>query len=131
MAERERLIEVAETYLQHGLLEHDPEKVLFADDCVRREMGMETGSNAAQLRELLAHDAYQVNKSIKDAEWVVEAPFADVRYTLEFHGMDLTMRVATRFKIANDRIELIDILFDGGPIHAAAIESTQALRTDQ
>ena len=45
--------------------------------------------------------------------------------------MDLTMRVATRFKIANDRIELIDILFDGGPIHAAAIESTQALRTDQ
>lgn len=130
MSEREKLIAVANSYLQQGLLEHKPQEVLFADHCVRYEMGYQTGGNARQLRELLSSDSYKSNKAIHDKQWVVEAPWLDVRFTLELDNIEQTMRVATRFKIVDGLIEHIEILFNAGPLQQMIVDSIQVLRTD-
>ncbi len=130
MSHRDELIAIASTYLYQGLLDHRPEEVLFADDCIRIEMGWETGGNAKQLRELLANDAYQANKAIHDIVWVVEDPYVDARFSLELHGIEMRMRIATRFKIANGLIQHIEILFNGGELHQLILDSTEPLRTD-
>tara|TARA_R110002072_G_scaffold48059_1_gene131513 strand:+ start:456 stop:851 length:396 start_codon:yes stop_codon:yes gene_type:complete len=130
MTTRDELIAIASTYLFQGLLEHKPDEVLFADDCVRIEMGWETGGNAEELRELLAGDAYLANKAITDLVWVVEDPYVDARFCLELHGMDVVMRIATRFRIENGEIQHIEILFNGGELHAMIMQATEPLRTD-
>ncbi len=130
LSDREELIAVANTYLQHGLLEHRPELVLFADDCVRFEMGFETGRSAEQLRELLLRDAYKANKAMGNFRWVVEDPYVDVRYSLEAHGVSELMEVAARFKIVDGRIAHIDILFHAGALQQIAVETIESLRTD-
>ena len=130
MKNREELIAIASTYLYQGLLEHKPEEVLFADDCVRIEMGWETGGNAEQLREILKQDNYLINKAIHDLLWVVEAPYLDARFSLELHGIDIVMRIATRFKIVDGLIQHIEILFNAGDMHQAVMDGTEPLRTD-
>ena len=130
MSRRDELIAIASTYLFQGLLEHKPDAVLFADDCVRMEMGWETGGNAQQLRELLAGDAYLANKAIHDLVWVVEEPYLDARFSLELHNMDVVMRIATRFRIDNNLISHIEILFNGGELHQLIMQATEPLRTD-
>lgn len=130
MSSREELIEIASRYLYDGLLEHRPEEIPLAPTCVRSEMGWETGGSAEQLRDLLRHDAYKANKAIKDPQWVVEEPFVDVRYNLELHGIDEPILVFNRFEIRDGLIQSIDAMFYAGAIHAAAVENTQALRTD-
>jgi hypothetical protein len=130
MSRRDELIAIASTYLFQGLLEHKPDAVLFADNCVRMEMGWETGGNAQQLRELLAGDAYLANKAIHDLVWVVEEPYLDARFSLELHNMDVVMRIATRFRIDNNLISHIEILFNGGELHQLIMQATEPLRTD-
>ncbi|MBW1886210.1 MAG: hypothetical protein JRJ58_21980 [Deltaproteobacteria bacterium] len=130
MSRREDLIAVANTYLQEGLMDHDPDAVLFAEDCVRIEMGYETGGNAAQLRELLLHDALKANKAMRDLVWVVEEPFVDVWYRLELHDVEEPLRISTRFQIVEGLIQRIEILFDAGVLQPGIIESLQELRTD-
>ncbi len=130
MSRREDLIAVANTYLQEGLMDHDPDAVLFAEDCVRIEMGYETGGNAAQLRELLLHDALKANKAMRDLAWVVEEPFVDVWYRLELHDVEEPLRISTRFHIVDGLIQRIEILFDAGALQPGIIESLQELRTD-
>ena len=46
---REQLIEAAEKYLFHGLVEHDGSKVPLAPDCWRIEQGQDTGDSADNL----------------------------------------------------------------------------------
>lgn len=130
MPQRDELIAVARTYLQEGLLDHQPDKVLFAEHCERIEMGYQTGGNAQQLRELLKDPAYEANKAMTDEVWVVEAPYADVRYTLELHGVEQRLRIASRFKIVDGLIEHIEIIFNAGELQQAIIDSIQPLRTD-
>jgi len=130
VSRREDLIAVANTYLQEGLMDHDPDAVLFAEDCVRIEMGYETGGNAAQLRELLLHDALKANKAMRDLVWVVEEPFVDVWYRLELHDVEEPLRISTRFQIVEGLIQRIEILFDAGVLQPGIIESLQELRTD-
>jgi len=111
-------------------MDHDPDAVLFAEDCVRIEMGYETGGNAAQLRELLLHDALKANKAMRDLVWVVEEPFVDVWYRLELHDVEEPLRISTRFQIVEGLIQRIEILFDAGVLQPGIIESLQELRTD-
>ena len=130
MKRRDQLIDIAKTYLYEGLLEHKPSEVLFHENCVRMEMGFETGRGATQLRELLLDESYHANESISDLQWVVEEPYVDVRYLLKCRNLPLVISVATRFEILDETIVRIDILLDAGAAHSAIIESIQALRTD-
>ena len=131
MATRDELIAVANTYLQQGLLDHEPDAVLFADDCVRIEMGVETGGNAAQLRELLADPAYAGNRAMHDKQWIVEDPWVHVIYDLELDKLPDPMRVSTRFRIIDGRIQYLEVVFDAGALHDAIVASLEPLRTDR
>ena len=53
---REDAIAIAKTYLIDGLLLHQPENALLADDCIRIENGVETGGSGTEIRRLLAGD---------------------------------------------------------------------------
>ena len=131
MTDRNELIAIANTYLQQGLIDHKPDEVLLADSCVRSEMGMEMGGTGPQIKTMLNDPAYQANKAIVDAHWVVEAPWLDVRYTLELHEIEETMKIATRFKVEQGLIQHIEIIFNAGAMLPMILEINEGLRTDK
>ncbi len=129
MLDREALIAICNTYIQKGLVEHEPSEVLFAEGCRRLEMGIETGSNAAQLREILMDESYRSIEGVRDAHWVVEAPYVDVFYRMDFAGSEEGARIATRFLVEDGAIARIEILFYGGAMNEAMVTSLQRLKS--
>ena len=72
MSERDSVIQAAEKYLFHGLVEHDGSKVPLAEGVVRIEQGRNTGDGADGLRQALAHEVMNVITGIRNIRWVVE-----------------------------------------------------------
>ena len=128
---REDTIAIAKTYLIEGLLLHQPENALLADDCNRIENGVETGGSGAEIRRLLAGDDYLLNESIENERWVVEGEFADVWYELKLRGVDQRILVVTRFEIIDGHIKRIDLLVDAGALQSQFVEDLDEQRTDQ
>ncbi len=73
MSKRDTIIEAAEKYLFHGLVEHNGSKVPLAEGVVRREQGHNTGEGRDALVEALGHDVMQVIRGIRNVRWIVEA----------------------------------------------------------
>jgi len=128
---REDMIAIAKTYLIDGLILHQPQNALLADDCVRIENGMETGGSAAVIRQLLTGDNYLINDTIENERWVVEGAFADVWYDLKLRATAPTMSISSRFEIADGKIKKIEVLVDAGALHSVVMESIESLRTDR
>jgi len=124
---RAQQIAIAETYLDAGLLQHQPEKVLFAENCTRWEMGYCTGSNAAQLRELLKDPAYEGNEAIENRRWLVEGNEVDCFYDLRITGLPEPLKIATRFSIENKLITHIEIYVCAGEIQQFIMDQVKAL----
>lgn len=124
---RSDLIAIAETYLDAGLLQHQPEKVLFAEHCTRWEMGYCTGSNATQLRELLKDAAYHGNEAIENRRWLVEGDEVDCFYDLHITGLPEPLKIATRFRIQNKLITHIEIYVCAGEIQQFIMDQVKLL----
>ena len=66
MSSRESIIEAAEKYLFHGLVEHDGSKVPLAEDVVRTEQGHNTGEGRDGLIAALGLDVMKVITGIRN-----------------------------------------------------------------
>ncbi len=123
MSSREEKIAVVKTYMYEGLLDHKPEAVLFAEDCERWEMGYITGGSGAELRELLKDPAYEANKAIHNARWLVEGDYVDCRYDLELHDVPDTMRIASRYQVVDGLIKHMEVMICAGAMHEFVMQS--------
>ncbi len=119
-------IAVAETYIFHGLVEHDGDKVLLADDALRTEQGRSTGDNAAAIRASLESPALQVVSGVKNLRWVVECNFDDVCHASAIFDLEIDafgprppVLIAERFRVEDGLITEIEAIFviqeDFGP----------------
>lgn len=115
-------IEVAETYIFGGLVEHDGDKVLLAEDAFRTEQGRSTGDNAAEIRASLESDALKVVSGVKNLRWVVECNFDEVchasaTFDLEIDGFSPPapllppVLISERFRIEDGLIHEIEAIF--------------------
>src|SRR5262245_40221261 len=111
-------IEVAETYLFHGLVEHDGDRVLLADDCHRTEQGRSTGDSAAQIRASLESPPLRVVSGISNLRWFVEcgrnsACEAVAIYDLEINafGPLPPVLITERFRVEDGLIHEIEAVF--------------------
>jgi hypothetical protein len=114
----QQAIDVAETYLFHGLVEHDGDLVLLADDCHRTEQGRSTGDNAAEIRASLESPALAVVTGISNIRWFVEcnrsaACEAVAIYDLEVNafGPAPPVLIAERFRVEDGLIQEIEAVF--------------------
>ena len=124
---RQEIIDCCHTYIMQGLVEQKPELVPLADDCTRTELGMNTGRNAAHIRELLMNDIYEVVQDSFDFNWVVEGDQACVFYKQKMSISDEPSLVATRFRVEDGLIRDIEILlFTKGMMDMTA-EAVKAL----
>ncbi len=108
---RDDVIDACELYIFKGLLEHKPELVPFADECVRIELGMNTGRSGDHLRELLKSDVYLVVQDCFDLNWTVEGEKACVFYKQKLSFAEKPALIATRFVVRDGLIYEIEILF--------------------
>ncbi len=119
-------IEVAETYIFGGLVEHDGDKVLLADDAFRTEQGFGTGDDAAAIRASLESPALQVVSGVKNLRWVVECNFDDVCHASAIFDLEIDafgprppVLIAERFRVEDGLITEIEAIFvvqeDFGP----------------
>ena len=105
------MIEAAEKYLFHGLVEHDGSKVPLAPDCWRIEQGKDTGSNAREIREQLASEIMQVITGLDNLRWVVEGDEGVVYYDLHTKASPKPVLIAERFKLVDGLISEIEAIF--------------------
>jgi hypothetical protein len=111
---RENIVEVARKYLIHGLVEHRPEMVPFAENCWRIEQGLKTGEGAENLREVLLREDYKPITGISNEKWVVEVDQAVVFFDLHLSFSQKPFLVAERFLVQNGLIREIEaILYMG------------------
>ena len=108
---REELIEAAEKYLFHGLVEHDGSKVPLAPDCWRIEQGNDTGNSAEKIREQLASEIMQLITGLDNLRWVVEGDEGVVYYDLHTKASPKPVLIAERFKVVDGLISEIEALF--------------------
>lgn len=108
---RQEIIDCCEAYIFKGLVEQQPDAIPLAEGCVRTELGMNTGRNAAHIRELLKSPMYDVVVDSFDLEWVVEGDPACVFYKQKMSIKDEPSLIATRFRVRGGLIEEIEILF--------------------
>ncbi len=118
MSKRESLIEVAEKYLFHGLVEHDGSKVPLAEGVVRTEQGHNTGEGRNGLIEALAHDVMKVITGIRNVRWIVEGDQAVAFYDLDVTTSDRPVLIAERFRVVDGQITEIEALFHAQPAQA-------------
>jgi len=111
-------IAVAETYLFHGLVEHDGDAVLLADDCHRAEQGSSTGDTAAQIRASLESAPLQVITGIANIRWFVECDGNDVCEALAIYDLEVNafgprppVLIAERFRVEDGLIHAIEAIF--------------------
>ena len=115
MSKREVIIEAAEKYLFHGLVEHDGSKVPLAENVTRIEQGHNTGSGREGLIEALAHDAMNVISGIRNVRWIVEGDEAVAFYDLDVTISDRPVLIAERFRVVNGLISEIEAIFHAPP----------------
>lgn len=107
---RDAIIAVAETYIYQGLVKQQPDRVPFADDVIRTELGMQTGKGASQLRELLRSEVYDAVRDVQNLRWIVEDEQAVVFYEQILSFLPAPLLVCTRFRVRNSLITEIEIL---------------------
>ncbi len=115
MSTRGSVIEAAEKYLFHGLVEHDGSKVPLADDVVRIEQGRNTGQGRDELIQALAHDVMNVITGIRNVRWFVEDDQAVVFYDLDVTTSDRPVLIAERFRVVDGLITEIEAIFHMQP----------------
>ncbi len=115
MSTRESIIEAAEKYLFHGLVEHDGSKVPLAENVVRTEQGHDTGKGRDGLIEALAHDVINVITGIRNVRWIVEGEQAVAFYDLDVTTSDRPVLIAERFRVVDGLITEIEAIFHPQP----------------
>ncbi len=108
---RDEIIRVCETYLFHGLVERDPDKVLLAADARRIEQGELNGGTRDEIAALLAVKEPRIIKGIRNARWIVEADQAIAFYELLTTFSAEPVRIAERFSITEGLISEIEAVF--------------------
>ncbi len=111
MSKRESIIEAAEKYLFHGLVEHEGSKVPLAENVVRTEQGHNTGEGRDGLVESLAHDVMKVITGIRNVRWIVEGEQAVAFYDLDVTTSDQPVLIVERFRVVDGLITEIEALF--------------------
>ncbi len=111
MSTRESVIEAAEKYLFHGLVEHDGSKVPLAENVVRTEQGHDTGSGRDALIEALNLDVMNVITGIRNVRWIVDGDQAVAFYDLDVTSSDRPVLIAERFRVVDGLISEIEALF--------------------
>lgn len=124
---REVVITAAEKYIFQGLVEQRPEMVPFAENCVRRELGMVTGASAAELRELLHSEVYAPVVNAYDLRWIVEGDQAVCFYRQEVSFSQDPLLVCTRFRVVSGLIREIEILLYGKELTDTIARNVAAL----
>ncbi len=115
MSNRESIIEAAEKYLFHGLVERDGSKVPLAENVVRTEQGRNTGEGRDRLIEALAHDVMNVITGIRNVRWIVEGDQAVAFYDLDVTTSDRPVLIAERFRVADGLLTEIEAIFHAQP----------------
>jgi len=108
---REQLIEAAEKYLFHGLVEHDGSKVPLAPSCWRIEQGVDTGNSALKIREQLGSEIMNLITGLDNLRWLVEGDEGVVYYDLHTKASPKPVLIAERFKVVDGLITEIEALF--------------------
>ena len=121
MTERSAVIDAAEKYLFHGLVEHDGSKVPLADDVVRIEQGRNTGDGRAALVEALSTVGMGMIEAVENVRWIVEGEQAVAFYDLVLNVSELPVLIAERFRVVDGLITEIEAIF-----HARAGDSAGA-----
>ncbi len=111
MSKRESVIEAAEKYLFHGLVEHDGSKVPLAENVVRTEQGRSTGEGRDGLIDALSHDVMNVITGIRNVRWIVEGDEAVAFYDLDVTTSDRPVLIAERFRVVDGLITEIEAIF--------------------
>jgi hypothetical protein len=115
MSTREAIIETAEKYLFHGLVEHDGSVVPLAENVVRIEQGHNTGEGREALILALAHDVMNVITGIRNVRWLVEGDEAVAFYDLDVTTSELPVLIAERFRVVDGLITEIEAIFHAQP----------------
>ena len=115
MSNRESIIEAAEKYLFHGLVEHDGSKVPLATGVVRMEQGHNTGEGRDELILALGDDVMNVITGIRNVRWIVEGDQAVAFYDLDVTTSDRPVLIAERFRVVEGLITEIDAIFHAQP----------------
>ncbi len=126
---RATVIAAAEKYIHQGLVEHKPEEVPFAEDVVRTELGMDTGTGAAELRQLLRSEAYEAVEGVANLRWIVEGEQAVVFYEQKVSFLEDPLLICTRFRVVDGLIKEIEILLYGKGMTDAIAENVAQLAT--
>jgi len=108
---REELIEAAEKYLFHGLVEHDGSNVPLAPECWRIEQGADTGNTAEKIREQLGSEIMNVITGLDNLRWLVEGDEGVVYYDLHTKASAKPVLIAERFKVVEGQIHEIEAIF--------------------
>ena len=111
MASRQSIIEAAEKYLFHGLVEHDGGKVPLAENVTRVEQGHATGDGRERLVEALSHEMMNVITGIRNVRWIVEGEQAVAFYDLDVTTSDRPVLIAERFRVVEGLITEIEAVF--------------------
>ena len=115
MSTRESIIEAAEKYLFHGLVEHDGSKVPLAENVVRHEQGHNSGDGREALVEALSHEVMNVITGVRNIRWIVEGDQAVAFYDLDTKASDKPVLIAERFRVVDGLITEIEALFHAQP----------------
>ena len=115
MSTREAIIEVAEKYLFHGLVEHDGSKVPLAENVVRHEQGRNTGQGREGLIAALSHEVMNVVTGVRNVRWIVEGDQAVAFYDLDVEVSDKPVLIAERFRVIDGLISEIEAVFHAQP----------------
>ncbi len=126
MQTRESVIEAAEKYLFHGLVEHDGSKVPLAENVVRHEQGHNTGEGRQGLVEALSLEVMNVITGIRNVRWIVEDEQAVAFYDLETKVSDKPVLIAERFRVVDGLITEIEALFHAQPADAEPADAEPA-----
>jgi len=110
MPNRESIIEAAEKYLFHGLVEHDGSKVPLAEGVLRKEQGRNTGEGREGLIEALDLDVMKVITGIRNVRWIVEEDQAVAFYDLDVTNSERPVLIAERFRVKDGLITEIEAL---------------------
>ena len=111
MSKRESIIEAAEKYLFHGLVEHDGSKVPLAENVTRVEQGHATGDGRERLVEALSHEMMNVITGVRNVRWIVEGEQAVAFYDLDVTTSDRPVLIAERFRVVEGLITEIEAVF--------------------
>ncbi len=115
MSSRDSVVEAAEKYLFHGLVEHDGSKVPLAENVVRYEQGHNSGDGREGLIEALSHEVMNVITGVRNIRWIVEGDQAVAFYDLDTKASDKPVLIAERFRVVNGLITEIEALFHAQP----------------